>query len=90
MASHIMHVTEWFALWNGRVIGPFIFEDEKAATIPVNVDRYYSMIFQWVRPILENMDITNFLFQQNGVTFHSSLETDSLFNNTPWRCYVLK
>lgn len=65
MASHIMHplsTTEWFALWDGRVIGPFIFEDENAATVTVNVDRYYSMISQWVWPILENMDITNFWF----------------------------
>lgn len=93
MAFHIMHplsTIEWFALWDGQVIGHFIFEDEKATTVIVNVDRYYSMISQWVWPILENMDITNFWFQQNGATFHNSLETVSLFNKTPWRCHVLK
>lgn len=50
MAFHIhpLSTIEWFALWDGQVIGPFIFEDEKAATVIVNVDRYYSMISQWV------------------------------------------
>lgn len=76
-----LRTTVWCALWAGGVIGPFFFEDDEGATVTVNGDRYRSMISEWLWPILENMDIDSFWFQQDGATCHSALETVALLHD---------
>lgn len=69
---HSAKVTVWCGLWHGGIIGPYFFEDGQGATVTVNGDRYRSMITDFFWPQLEDVDITNMWFQQDGATCHTA------------------
>lgn len=77
---HPQRVTVWCAFWAEGVIGPFFFEDERGQAVTVNGERYRNMITDFLWPNLENVDLTELWFQQDGVPCHSAAETIGLLH----------
>ena len=72
-------VTVWCGFWAGRIIGPYFFENEDGAAVPVHGLRYRTMINEFLWSELEDMDVEDDYFQQDGATCHTSGETIDLF-----------
>lgn len=72
---HPQRVTVWCGFWAGGVIGPYFFENEAGATVTVNGLRYRAMINDFLWPELEDIDVDDVYFQQDGATCHTSNET---------------
>lgn len=53
---------------SGEVIGLIFFEDEAAIAATVNCIRYRNMIFEFLWPQLDCMDLDEVWFQQDGAT----------------------
>lgn len=68
-------VTVWCGFWSGGVIGPYFFEDQEGQAVTVNGDRYRKMIREFLWPHLDNIDIDQLWFQQDGATCHAARET---------------
>ena len=64
--------------WAGGIIGPYFFENEAGAAVSVDGLRYRSMINEFLWPELEDMDVDDAYFQQNGATCHTSGKTIGL------------
>jgi len=79
---HPQKVTVWCALWSGGVIGPYFFENDAGATVTVNGERYRNMINNFLLPELQNIDIRDKWFQQDGATCHTAGETVNLLHQT--------
>lgn len=73
-------VTVWCGIWAGGVIGPYFFENEEGATVTVNAERYRGMLTDFLWPRLDDMDVDNLYFQQDGATSHTSHETVALLS----------
>lgn len=76
--EHQMHperTTVWCGFWAGGVIGPFFFEDDEGVTVTINGERYRHMLTNFLWPFLQNIDMQNLWFQQDGATCHNSRET---------------
>ncbi len=69
--KHPQRVTVWCGFWSGGIIGPFFFENEQGAAVTVNGERYRAMINNFLLPELEEEDIRNIWFQQDGATCHT-------------------
>lgn len=68
---HTERVTVWCAISRIGIIGPWFFEEnEKAVT--VNSERYVSMIVDFFLPKLEEMNVGEVWFQQDGATAHTA------------------
>ena len=68
---HPQWVTVWCGFWYGGIIGPFFFFNEQGAAITVNVERYrYRYEFSF--PKIEEDDMDDIWFQQEGATCHSA------------------
>ncbi|PNF15158.1 hypothetical protein B7P43_G14820 [Cryptotermes secundus] len=68
---HSDKVTVWCALSRVRIISPYFFEeDDRAAT--VNSQRYVDMIKNFFEPALEEMNLGNVWFQQDGAKAHTA------------------
>lgn len=68
---HSDRVTVWCAVASVGIIGPYFFE-ENGRTVSVTSDRYVTMIQQFFLPALQEMDLDNVWFQQDGATAHTS------------------
>ena len=66
--------------WTGGIIGPYFFENEAGAAVSVNGLRYRTMINEFLWPELEDMDVDDVYFKQDGVTRHTSDETVGLLS----------
>ena len=69
---HPQRVTVWCGFWSGGIIGPFFFENEQGAAVTVNGVRYCAMINDFLFPALEEEDIGNIWFQQDGAPCHTA------------------
>ena len=58
------------------MIGPFFFENVQGVTVTVNGDRYLAMLNEFLFTKIEEEDIGNICFQQDGATCHTT-ETHS-------------
>ena len=58
-----------------RHIGPFLFENKQAETVTVNSHRYRAMLNKFLYTKIEEEDIGNIWFQQDGATYHTSEAT---------------
>ncbi|GFX13929.1 putative DD41D transposase [Trichonephila clavipes] len=76
-ALHPEKLTVWCALWAGGIIGPFFKNDERH-NVTVNGDRYRAMITNFVIPELNNHDIQELWFQQDGAICHTARATIDL------------
>ncbi|GFX01899.1 DUF4817 domain-containing protein [Trichonephila clavipes] len=74
-------LTVWCALWAGGIIGPY-FKNDKDHNITVNGDRYRAMITNVFIPELNNHDVQELWFQQDGATCHSVRATIYLLKHT--------
>ena len=68
-------VTVWWGFWSRGIIGPFFFENEQGEVITVNDDRYLAMLNEFLFTKIEEQDIDNNWFQQDGATFHTAEAT---------------
>ena len=62
-------------LWSRAIIGPLFFENEQGEAVTVNVDRYRAMLREFMFTKIEEEDIGNIWFQQDGATCHPDKAT---------------
>ena len=67
-------VTVWCSFLAGGITGPYFFENEAGAALLVNGLHYRTMINEFLWPELEDMDVDDVYFQQDGATCHVSGE----------------
>lgn len=65
----------WCGLWHGGIIGPYFFRNEEGDTVTTNGPRYRAMLEEFLWPELDNIDITDMWFQQDGATSHTNNDT---------------
>ncbi|GFW48190.1 uncharacterized protein TNCV_2382741 [Trichonephila clavipes] len=74
--------TDWCALWAGGIIGPYFFKDDEGHNVTINGDRYRAMITNLFIPELNNHDVQELWFQQDGATCHTGRATIDLLKDT--------
>ncbi|GFV52204.1 transposable element Tc3 transposase [Trichonephila clavipes] len=72
----------WCALWAGGIIGPYFFKNDEGHNFTVNGDRYRAMITNFFIPELNNHDVQELWFQQDGATCHTARATIYLLKDT--------
>ncbi|GFU83473.1 transposable element Tc3 transposase [Trichonephila clavipes] len=75
-------LTVWCALWAGGITGPYFFENDEGHNVTVNGDRYRAMITNFFIPELNNHDVQELWFQQDGPTRHRARATIDLLKDT--------
>ena len=73
--THPKRVTVWCRFWSRGIIEPFFFETEQGEVVTVNGDRYWAMLNEFFFTKIEEQDIGNIWFQQDGVTCHTAEDT---------------
>ncbi|GFW51493.1 uncharacterized protein TNCV_4211711 [Trichonephila clavipes] len=79
---HPEKLTIWCALWAGGIIGPYFFKNDEGHNVTVNGDRYRAMITNFFIPELNNDDVQELWFQQDGATCHTARATIDLLKDT--------
>ncbi|GFS85557.1 transposable element Tc3 transposase [Trichonephila clavipes] len=79
---HPEKLTVWCALWAGEIIGPYFFKNDEGHNVTVNGDRYRAMITNFFIPELNNHDVQELWFQQDGATCHAARATIDLLKDT--------
>ncbi|GFW97066.1 uncharacterized protein TNCV_2696881 [Trichonephila clavipes] len=79
---HPEKLTVWCALWAGGIIGPYFFKNDEGHSVTVNGDRYRAMVTNFFIPELNNHDIQELWFQQDGATCHTARATIDLLKDT--------
>ena len=64
--THTKRATVWFGFWSRGIIGPFFFETEQVEAVTVNGDRYRDMLNVFLFTKIEEEDIGNIWFKQEG------------------------
>ncbi|GFU70268.1 hypothetical protein TNCV_904101 [Trichonephila clavipes] len=72
---HPEKLTVWYALWAGGIICPYFFKNDEGHNVTVNGDRYRAMITNFFIPELNNHDVQELWFQQDGATCHKARAT---------------
>ncbi|GFU81538.1 DUF4817 domain-containing protein [Trichonephila clavipes] len=75
-------LTVWCALWAGGIIGPYFFKNDEGHNVTINGDRYRAMITNFFTPELNNHDVQELWFQQDGATCHTARATIDLLKDT--------
>ncbi|GFX30981.1 hypothetical protein TNCV_2024841 [Trichonephila clavipes] len=75
-------LTVWCALWAGGIIGPYFFKNNEGHNVTVNGDRYRAMITNFFILELNNHDVQELWFQQDGATCHTDRATIDLLKDT--------
>ncbi|GFT41702.1 RNase H domain-containing protein [Trichonephila clavipes] len=68
-------LTVWCALCAGGIIGPYFFKNDEGHNVTVNGDRYRAMITNFFIPELNNHDVQELWFRQDGATYHTARAT---------------
>ncbi|GFV46746.1 transposase [Trichonephila clavipes] len=79
---HPEKLTVWCALWAGEIIGPYFFKNDEGHNVTVNGDRYRAMITNFFIPELNNHDVQELWFQQDGATCHTARATIDLLKDS--------
>ncbi|GFS95818.1 uncharacterized protein TNCV_2259001 [Trichonephila clavipes] len=79
---HPEKLTVWCALWAGGIIGPYFFKNDEGHNVTVNDDRYRAMITNFFIPELNNHEVQELWFQQDGATCHTACATIDLLKDT--------
>ncbi|GFU54202.1 uncharacterized protein TNCV_3618591 [Trichonephila clavipes] len=79
---HPEKLTIWCALWAGGIIRPYFFKNDEGHNVTVNGDRYRAMITNFFIPELNNHDVQELWFQQDGATCHTARATIDLLKDT--------
>ncbi|GFY30794.1 putative DD41D transposase [Trichonephila clavipes] len=78
---HPEKLTVWCALWAGGIIGPYFFKNDEGHNVTVNGDRYRAMITNFFIPELNNHDVQELWFEQDGATCHTARATIDLLKD---------
>ncbi|GFU67777.1 RNase H domain-containing protein [Trichonephila clavipes] len=79
---HPEKLTVCCALLAGGIIGPYFFKNDEGHNVTVNGDRYRAMITNFFIPELNNHDVQELWFQQDGATYHTARATIDLLKDT--------
>ncbi|GFX08780.1 DUF4817 domain-containing protein [Trichonephila clavipes] len=79
---HPEKLSVWCALWAGGIIGPYFFKNNEGHNVTVNGDRYRAMITNFFIPELNNHDVQELWFQQDGATCHTARATIDVLKDT--------
>ncbi|GFX67399.1 putative transposable element [Trichonephila clavipes] len=79
---HPEKLTVWCALWSALIIGPYFFKNNAGHNVTVNGDRYRVMITNFFITELNNHDVQELWFQQDGATCHTARATIDLLKDT--------
>ncbi|GFW67069.1 uncharacterized protein TNCV_4030881 [Trichonephila clavipes] len=83
---HPEKLTVWCASWAGGIIGPYFFKNDEGHNVTVNGDRYRAMITNFFLPELNNHNVQELWFQQDGgrdgTTCHTARATIDLLKDT--------
>ncbi|GFT68292.1 uncharacterized protein TNCV_659111 [Trichonephila clavipes] len=79
-------LTVWCALWAGGIIGLYFFKNDEGHNVTVNGDWYRAMITNFFIPELNNHDVQELWFQQDGATCHTARATIDLLKDTFGDC----
>ncbi|GFY04207.1 putative DD41D transposase [Trichonephila clavipes] len=85
---HPEKLTVWCALWAGGIIGPYFFKNDEGHNVTVNRDQYRAMITNFFIPELNNHDVQELWFQQDGATCHTDRATIYLLKDTFGDCLI--
>ena len=76
---HTQKVTVWWGFHAGGVIGPYFFVDENDHHVTANGERYRAMLEDYLWSELDDLDINDMWFQQDGTTSHTARVTIDLW-----------
>ena len=76
---HPKRVTVWCGFWSSGIIGPVFFENAQKEAVTVNGDRYWAMLNEFLFTKIEEKDIGNIWFKQEGTTCHTDEATLDVF-----------
>ncbi|GFW14862.1 putative transposable element [Trichonephila clavipes] len=79
---HPEKLTVGCALWAGGIIGPYFFQNDDSHNVTVNGDRYRTMITNIFTLELNNHNVQELWFQQDGAACHTARATIDLFEDT--------
>ena len=69
--THPKRVTVWCGFMSRGIIGPFFFENEQGEAITVNDDCHQAMLNEFLFTKIEEEDVLNIWFQQDGAKCHT-------------------
>ena len=75
---HPQRVTVCYGFWYGGIIGQFFFENEQGVAVTVNGGRCRAMLNEFSFPKIEEDDMDDIWFQQDGATYHNANVTIDL------------
>ncbi|GFX60693.1 transposable element Tc3 transposase [Trichonephila clavipes] len=75
-------LTVWCVLWAGGIIGPCFFKNDEGHNVTVNGDRYRATITNFFIPELNNHDVQELWFQQDGAICQTARATIDLLKDT--------
>ena len=64
------------------MIGPYFFENDDGMTLTINSERYSHMITDFFLSPIEEYDLENMRFQQDGFTCHTTRANMALLSET--------
>ena len=70
--THPKRVTVSCGFWSRDIIGPFFFENEQGEGVTINGNSYRAMLNEFSFTKIEEEDIGNIWFQQDGATCHTA------------------
>ena len=76
---HPKRITVWCGFWSRGIIWPFFFENEQGEGVTVNGDRYRAMLNEFLFIKIDEKDIGNIWFQQDGATCNTAKATLDVF-----------
>ncbi|GFX77974.1 putative transposable element [Trichonephila clavipes] len=79
---HPETLTVWCALWDGGIIDPYFFKNDEGHNVTVNGDRFRVMITNFFFPELNNHDVQELWFQQDGAACHTARATIDFLKDT--------
>ena len=74
-------VTVSCGLWDGGIIEPYFFKDSANHNATVNDERYRGMIYNFFLRKMQELDLHDMRFQQNGATCHTARLTMDLLRS---------
>ena len=72
-------VKDKWGFWPRGIIEPFFFANEQGEAVTVNGDRYRAVLKEFLFTKIEQEDIGNIQFPQNGATCHTVEATLDVF-----------
>ena len=77
--THPKRATVWSGFWSRGIIGSFFLENVQEEAVTVNCDRYRAMLNEILFTKIEQEDIGNIWFQQDGATYRTAMLNEFLF-----------